>query len=146
MTSSVRFVTFIIAFLTASTNLFAQLPATRLDGVFPAGAAAGATLEVTIAGDDLDDVDRLVFSHEGITFARKMADVTPFDAGPQPVENVFTVTVAANVPPGNHDVRCQGKYGLSNRRTFVVSSTPEFTEIEPNGGNDLPAWVEVESV
>ncbi len=146
MINSVRFVTLIMAFFTASSNLFAQLPATRLDGVFPAGAAAGTTLEVTIAGDDLDDVDRLIFSHEGITFARKMADVTPFDDGPQPVENVFTVTVAANVPPGNYDVRCQGKYGLSNRRTFVVSNTPEFTETEPNGGNDLPAWIEVASV
>ena len=75
-----------------------------------------------------------------------MADVTPFDEGPQSVENMFAVTVAANVPPGNYDVRCQGKYGLSNRRTFVVNGTPEFTEIEPNGGSDLPAWVEVESV
>ncbi len=146
MRNTIRFATLIVAFLASSTGLFAQLPATRLDGIFPAGAAPGATLEVTIAGDDLDDVDRLVFSHEGITFARKMADVTPFDEGPQPVENVFTITVAANVPPGNYDVRCQGKYGLSNRRTFVVSSTPEFTETEPNGGNDLPAWVEVESV
>ena len=94
MTITIRFLLFITVFLASSTGLFAQLPATRLDGIFPAGAAAGATLEVTIAGDDLDDVDRLVFSHEGITFARKMADVTPFDEGPQPVENVFAVTVA----------------------------------------------------
>ena len=146
MRNTIRFATLIVAFLASSTGLFAQLPATRLDGVFPAGAAPGATVEVTIAGDDLDDVDRLIFSHEGITFTRKMAEVTPFDEGPQPVEYMFTVTVATNVPPGNYDVRCQGKYGLSNRRTYVVSSTPEFTEIEPNGGNDLPAWVEAESV
>ena len=146
MISSVRFATVVFALLASSTSLFAQLPATRLDGVFPAGAAPGATLEVTIAGDDLDDVDRLVFSHDGLTFVRKMAEATPFDEGPQPVENVFAVTVAANVPPGNYDVRCLGKYGLSNRRTFVVSPIPEFTETEPNGGNDLPAWTEVESV
>ena len=146
MRNTIRFATLIVSLLASSTSLTAQLPATRLDGVFPAGAAPGANVEVTIAGDDLDDVDRLLFSHEGITFARKMADVTPFDEGPQPVENTFAVTVAANVPPGNYDVRCQGKYGLSNRRTFVVNGTPEFTEIEPNGGSDLPAWVEVESV
>jgi len=146
MTNSIRFATFIVCLLASSTGLFAQLPVARLDGVFPAGAAPGATVEITIAGDDLDDVDRLVFSHEGLTFARKMAEVTPFDEGPQPVDNMFTVTAAANVPPGNYDIRCQGKYGLSNRRTFVVSGTPEFTETEPNGGNELPAWVEVESV
>ncbi|MEJ7595975.1 MAG: hypothetical protein WKF77_31075, partial [Planctomycetaceae bacterium] len=146
MKNSICSFTLILAFVACSTSLFAQLPTARLDGVFPAGAAPGATLEVTVAGDDLDDVDRLVFSHEGITFARKMAEVTPFDEGPQAVENVFAVTVAANVPPGNYDVRCLGKYGLSNRRTFVVSTIPEFTETEPNGGNDQPAWTEVESV
>ena len=123
----------------------AQLPAARLDGIFPAGAVPGATVEVTISGNDLDDVDRLVFSHDGITFARKMAEITPFDEGPQPVENVFLVTVAATVPTGHYDVRCQGKYGLSNRRTLVVGEIPEFTETEPNGGNDVPAWLEAES-
>ncbi len=120
----------------------AQLPTVRLDGVFPAGAAPGVTVELTITGNDLDDVDRLVFSHDGISMTRKMAEVTPFDEGPQPIENVFFVTVAPGVPPGNYDVRCQGKYGLSNRRTFVVSATAEFVETEPNGGNDVPAWVE----
>ena len=120
----------------------AQLPTVRLDGVFPAGAAPGATVELTITGNDLDDVDRLVFSHDGISMTRKMAEETPFDEGPQPIENVFLVTVAPGVPPGNYDVRCQGKYGLSNRRTFVVSATAEFVETEPNGGNDVPAWVE----
>ena len=141
-----RFTTIIVLCLAPSGSIFAQLPAARLAGVFPAGAVPGATLEVTIAGDDLDNVDRLLFSHEGITYVRKMADVTPFDEGPQPVENAFTVTIGANVPLGNYDVRCQGKYGLSNRRTFIVSGTPEFTETEPNGGNDVPPWVEIESV
>ncbi len=120
----------------------AQLPTVRLDGVFPAGEAPGATVELTITGNDLDDVDRLVFSHDGISMTRKMAEETPFEEGPQPIENVFLVTVAPGVPPGNYDVRCQGKYGLSNRRTFVVSATAEFVETEPNGGNDVPAWVE----
>ncbi|MCA8989079.1 MAG: hypothetical protein KDA78_15645, partial [Planctomycetaceae bacterium] len=61
----------------------AQLPAARLDGVFPAGAAPGSTVEVTISGNDLDDVDRLLFSHPGIKAERKLAAETPFDAGPQ---------------------------------------------------------------
>ncbi len=121
-------------------SLVAQLPATRLDGIFPAGAAPGATLDVTISGANLDDVSQLHFSHEGISFARKMAEETPFDDGPQPVENVFTVTIAPDVEPGNYDVRCQGKYGLSNRRTFVVGAIPEFIETEPNGGNEIPEW------
>ena len=59
-----RFTTIIVLCLAPSGSIFAQLPAARLAGVFPAGAVPGATLEVTIAGDDLDNVDRLLFSHE----------------------------------------------------------------------------------
>ncbi|HQX49978.1 MAG TPA: hypothetical protein PLR25_08725 [Planctomycetaceae bacterium] len=144
MSIFIRRVSF-VGFFVFATSLFAQLPATRLDGIFPAGTAPGLNVEVTVFGTNLDDVDRMVFSHEGIMFARKMAEVTPFDEGPQPVENVFNVSVAANVPPGNYDVRCQGKYGLSNRRTFVVSSLPEFIETEPNGGNDVPEWMDADA-
>lgn len=129
----------------APSCAMAQLPAARLDGVFPAGALPGSSVDVTVSGNDLDDVDRLVFNHDGITFVRKMADATPFDDGPQPVENVFTVSVAPNVPAGDYEIRCHGKYGLSNRRTFVVGSLPEVTEVEPNGGPELPAWITTES-
>ncbi len=115
------------------SQLLAQLPGARLGSVFPSGAQAGQTVEVTIAGDDLDDVDRLVFSHAGITATRKMAEPGPFDNGQsQPVENQFVVTVKGDVPPGQHEVRCQGKYGLSNPRTFVVDSLAEVNETEPN--------------
>lgn len=129
--------------LLGAGTLQAQLPATRLDGLFPAGAAPKSTVEVTIAGTDLDDVDRLLFSHPGFKSERKMAPVTPFDEGPQPVDNVFLITLDA-IPPGNYEVRCQGKYGLSNPRTFVVSALPEIIEVEPNGTNGLPEWKEVD--
>ncbi|MFM7057618.1 MAG: hypothetical protein ACKO2P_11925 [Planctomycetota bacterium] len=120
----------------------AQLPATRLEAVHPSGAAPGQTLDVTLIGGDLDDASVLQFSHGGITAARKMAEPTPFDEGPQPVENVFTVTVAANVPPGEYDVRCQGRFGFSNTRRFSISSVAQVTEVEPNGGGEVPQWVE----
>ncbi len=38
----------------------------------------------------------------------------------------------------------QGKYGLSNPRTFMIGPFPEFVEVEPNGGNELPAGIEVD--
>lgn len=127
----------------AVSPVWAQLPAARLDGLFPAGAAPGSSVEVTIAGVDLDDVDRLLFSHEGIKATRKMAESTKFDDGPQPIENTFVVAIDAGVAGGNYEVRCQGKYGLSNARTFVIGMLPEVIETEPNGGNELPAWTEV---
>lgn len=136
-------VSFALALALAVSPVWAQLPAARLDGLFPAGTAPGSSVEVTIAGVDLDDVDRLLFSHEGIKATRKMAEPTKFDDGPQPIENTFVVAIDAGVAGGNYEVRCQGKYGLSNARTFVIGMLPEVIETEPNGGNELPAWTEV---
>ncbi|MBL8813517.1 MAG: PPC domain-containing protein, partial [Planctomycetaceae bacterium] len=135
----------VVCCVVLGNSCLAQLPATRLDSVFPAGGAPSSTVEVTLTGTNLDDVDQLHFSHPGIAAVRKMAEATPFDEGPQPVDNVFMVTIAADVPPGAYDLRCQGKYGRSNRRTFEVGAIPEFVETEPNGGNDLPAWVVTDS-
>ena len=119
----------------------AQLPATRLDGIYPAGGVPGSTIEIVIAGADLDDVDRLVFSHDTFQVKRKMVEPTPFDDGQQPVLNTFQVTVPS-VPAGEYEIRCQGRYGLSNPRTFVVGTLLEVMETEPNGGNEVPAWNE----
>src|SRR5688500_15659758 len=117
-----------LAFVTGcsffAASAFAQLPATQLDGIFPIGASPNSDVELTIGGEGLDDVDRLVFSHAGISAQRKMAEPTPFDEGPQPVENVFLTKIAADVPPGVYEVRAAGKYGLSNPRSFVVSPLP----------------------
>lgn len=121
---------------------FAQLPAARLGSIYPAGARAGQTVEVTITGADLDGVDRLTFSHAGIKAVQKTAEPGPFDEGPQPVENQFVVTVAANVPVGVHEARAVGKYGMSNPRAFSVGDIAETGEIEPN--NQASEATEVE--
>lgn len=119
-------------FWVAAGTAQAQLPAARLDGVFPPAGTPDKTFDVTIFGADLDDVSQLVFSHAGITAKPKMAAPGPFDTGPQVVENKFVVTVAANVPAGHHNVRCLGKYGLSGPRTFVIDAIEQFLETEPN--------------
>lgn len=120
---------------------YAQLPATRLDSIYPAGAKVGATVEVAITGIDLDDAVELHFSHPGITAKQKMAEATPLDKEPQPVPNQFVVTVAGNVPVGTFDVRVRGKYGLSNPRVFELSNLVELTETEPN--NELEQATEL---
>ena len=114
----------------------AQLPAARLDALFPAGAAPGTSVDVTIHGADLDDPTGLLFSHPGITARVKLAEQGPFDQTPEPLPDTFVVTVAADVPPGHHAVRFQGRYGLSGDRTFVVDPSPHVAETEPN---DTPA-------
>ena len=126
--------------------VLAQLPATRLDGVFPPGAQIGQSVDVAISGADLDDVDRLMFSHPGLSATQKMAEPGPFDNGPQPVENQFVVTIKGDVPPGQHSIRCQGKYGLSNPRTFVVDTLAETSETEPNNRTEEATEIAVPSV
>ncbi|MFM8579836.1 MAG: PPC domain-containing protein, partial [Planctomycetaceae bacterium] len=116
------------ALAVSAVSTVGQLPAARLDAIFPAGAAPQTTVEVIVSGVDLDDVSSLVFSHPGITATIKQDPPGPFDQGPQPVADTFVVAVAANVPSGHYSVRCQGRYGLSNARTFVVDPLPHVVE------------------
>lgn len=123
-------------------------PIPRLTTIFPMGAKAGTTVEVTVNGTDLDEPEALVFSHAGI----KAEYVPPVDPKPDPkaknpdmgkkkkggvpTTHQFKVTVPADVPPGTYDVRIASKFGVSNPRSFVVGSLPEVLEKEPN--NDVP--------
>jgi len=149
-THSVRFFGIILPAclcLSLSPSLLqAELPATQLGSVFPAGANPGATVEVEIGGSNLDGADRLVFSHAGIKAEQKMREPNQFEEGPQPVPRTFAVTVAGNVPPGRYDVRAVGKYGMSNPRVFTVGRLAERIEEEPNNGRDEAAEVELPAV
>ena len=86
----------------------ADLPTVRFDRLTPLGAAAGTTVEVEIAGADLEGVNSLLFDHPGLTatFVK---------------ERQFRLAVAADVPTGTYDVRLVGRFGVSNPRLFSVS-------------------------
>ncbi len=102
----------------------AQLPVAQLKWVFPPGAQTGSSVEAELGGNNLDGTAQLYFSHAGIT-ARIISDAK--DKKPR-----FKISVAANVPAGDYDVRSIGKFGISNPRTFVVSDFAEALEKEPN--------------
>ena len=109
----------------------AQLPQPRLYSVYPAGVQAGQAVEVTITGgDDLEEINSLLFDHPGLTAVQKTNEQL------QPVDKVFTVTAAANVPAGPHEVRCKGLWGVSNARRFYIGSRPQANEVEPNNALD----------
>jgi len=114
-----------------ASRAFAQLPTTQLTSVFPPGGQQGASVEVTIAGADLDDCSRLVFSHSGIAAEQKKAAATELEPA-RPAANQFMVKIAGDVPPGVYEVRAQGRFGLSNPRAFVVGSSHEIID---EGGN-----------
>jgi hypothetical protein len=111
----------------------AQLPTARLFSIFPAGAKQGTTVEVTITGGDLEEVNQLYFDHPGLK-AEWIQEMK--DGKPVPVPAVgpakFKITVAPDVPLGLHDVRAIGRFGISNPRTFMVGDVIEVNEVEPN--------------
>lgn len=124
-----------LAWLTAAAVLemalagsaYAQLPQARLYAIFPPGAQAGQNAEVTVlAGDDLDEAGRIIFDHPGIT-------ATPRPDVASAVGNSFQVTVAPDVPPGLYEIRCSGRFGVSNPRYFQVTQRPTALESEGNG-------------
>ncbi len=102
------------------------LPTPRLLTVTPMGAQAGTTVDVVVSGDYLEGLESLHFSSDSITGKPKVnADGTP-------VPNQFTVTVAADCPPGNYDARVTTRLGLSSARTFQIGSLPEISQAGKN--------------
>ncbi|QDU60314.1 hypothetical protein Pan216_11530 [Planctomycetes bacterium Pan216] len=110
----------------------ANLPVARLATIRPAGAQRGTSTAVTIEGSDLDEVDRLLFSHPGISATPHKRAPALFEEGEQLVTNRFTVNIAKEIPPGLYEVRAVGHFGVSNPRIFAVGLSPEAEEKEPN--------------
>jgi hypothetical protein len=122
------------------------MPHPRLLIVTPPGGKAGATVEVTLTGQELDSPQSLIFSTPGIkaelanTSAAPPAD--PKKPAPkQPMQAPtgtakFKVSIPADARPGIHDMRVVTPLGISNPRAFVVGDLDEVLEKEPN--NDVP--------
>ncbi|CAN5149221.1 hypothetical protein BH23VER1_BH23VER1_09890 [soil metagenome] len=99
----------------------AQLPTARLDSVFPLGAKTGTGVEVTVAGEELDELRGLLTNHPGIR-AERTDDLR------------FQVDVAPDVAPGNYEMRVAGRWGVTLPRTFVVGDRDE--EVVPDEAGD----------
>jgi hypothetical protein len=106
--------------LLAPTAALAQLPYSDLHLVSPSIARAGETLEVTITGENLEEVRALRFNDTrivGVPVRSKPDDIYPKG---QIQKNRFTVTIPAAVPPGIYETRSLGHFGLSTARPFLV--------------------------
>lgn len=127
-----------------STMAWGQLPASQLTSLFPLGGKQGSTVDVSIAGNNLEGPERLVFSHPGITGVTKK---TPHEfLGEQVVPNQFDVTIAADVPPGIYDAWFVGRYGVSNPRSFVVGVLEELRDGGQNRTRETAQELAVGSV
>jgi len=84
-----------------------DLPIAKIDSLSCASFAPGPDEALVLAGTDLEGVDRLWFSHPGISAAFVK-------------DKAFTVKVDPSVPEGLYDMRAVGKNGVSNPRTIMV--------------------------
>ncbi len=124
------------------------MPSPRIVSIFPAGGRAGTTVEVSVAGTDLDEPVHLVASVPSLK-AETIELIGPPNPKPTP-ENMrgpagnplaitrrrFRLTIPADASIGIHDVRLVNDWGVSNPRAFAVDDLQGVAEQEPN--NDAP--------
>ncbi len=113
----------------ATPTTFAQsvcLPLPRLLTTMPMGGTVGTQIEITISGENIEDISELMFTHPGLTATPKL------DANGQPEANKYIVTIAADCPPGIHEARLMTRLGISSARVFCVDTLPEVTQTAPN--------------
>src|SRR5581483_2815630 len=72
--------------LTLAGSARAQLPAARLNTLFPPGGKIGTTVDITVSGLDLDGATELRFSNPSIT-------AKPKDESESGTDRKFTVTI-----------------------------------------------------
>jgi hypothetical protein len=118
-------------------SALAEIPAPELNALPRAGGQPGTTFAFQASGGaNLDEVDRLIFSHIGITAVPVTTEKYPFTETPRINYGQFQVTIAADVPEGMYEVHAVGRHGVSNPRPFAVinaehlAATDEHSAIE----------------
>lgn len=142
--SSLSAMLVLVAFASGTeTIVFAQsvcLPAPRLMTTMPMGGQAGTSVEVTITGQNVEDVESLAFSHPGITAKPVL------DEGGRPVADRYLVSIAADCPAGIHEARVMTRLGVSSSRAFNVGTLPEVTQLAAHTTLESAAKLDVNSV
>jgi hypothetical protein len=115
--------TFAASVLFAASAIAQQvtLPLPRILTVMPMGGQAGQNVEVTITGENIEDVTELTFSTPKIT-AKPVAGAV----------NKFTVSIAADAAVGVYDARVMSRLGVSSARAFSVNKLPEVVRTKAN--------------
>lgn len=124
-----RFILFCAGYVMAGSVAMSQtvcLPLPRLLTTMPMGGTVGTQVEITVAGENVEDATELLFTHPGLTATPKL------DANGQPEANKWIVTIAADCPPGIHEARLMTRLGISSSRVFCVDTLQEVTQTTPN--------------
>jgi hypothetical protein len=142
--------TLLVVALSVSALHAQTAPPPRISVVMPPGAKAGASVELTVTGQDLETVEGLHVSFAGAKVEVLSAEKAPPSATKKPggrtaaaaTNQKFKLTVPADAPLGFHDLRVVTKGGVSNPRTFLVGDQTEALEKEPN--DDVPQAQKIE--
>ena len=102
--------------------------------ISPCVAPAGSTIEVTVSGSNLEDLNHLRFSHPEIKVKPVLLPKGPYDAKPKSKPNTFSVEIPETVSPGLVEVRALGFFGLSTARPFLIVPAGS-KEIQNSGKN-----------
>lgn len=132
-----------IAWLAFAGTALAQqviLPTPRLLTTMPMGVQVGATVEVAITGENVEDLTELQFSTPKVTAKPKLG------SDGRPEANKFLVTAAADAPVGVHDARFVSRLGVSSARAFSVSTLAEVTRTRTNGSLETALELKLNSV
>ncbi len=115
--------TFAVGVMLAAPALAQQvtLPLPRLLTMMPMGGQVGTKVEVTITGENTEDVTELTFSTPKI-IAQPVAGAV----------NKFTISIAADALVGVYDARVMSRLGVSSVRAFSVNKLPEVVRTKAN--------------
>jgi hypothetical protein len=111
----------------------AEPPNPTLASVFPAGAAAGTSVDVTLAGNALTGLRKL------------RSNIPDFHCELQDATHC-RVTIPAATPPGLYDLWAVCENGVTAPRRFFVSQRQEHSEAAPNDSVTSAASVPLNSV
>lgn len=111
------------------------LPLPRLLTVMPMGGQAGQNVEVTITGENTEEVSELMFSTPKIT-AKPVAGAA----------NKFTVSIVADAAVGVYDARVMSRLGASSARAFSVGRLPEVVRAKANNSVETAMPLTVGSI
>ena len=126
--------TLAVACLHPSAN--ADFPRAALTSLQPTGGRQGSQVTVSLLGADLEGLEKLTFSHPGITATPAMTEASEFDPQPRAIPGRMVVTILPDVPAGLYDVVAVGRYGVSNPRIFAIGNAAEMAK---EGEPDSPA-------
>lgn len=104
------------------SNAFSQIPTIEVSALSQPAAQAGSAFKLSIAsGNHTDELRQLVFSHAGLS-ATSVTTAGPVLSEEPIATGAFDVRVSQDTPPGIHEVRAVGRFGVSNPRPLLVTS------------------------